>query len=324
MLFLEAIKALRKISDKIGGYTLYNVFKVFQQEVLDENKRCHELYSESKNLDTLLLMFFQAKQLFKEQNEDIFEQIDCKFDLEELKNKMRKSEKLIPDACLEGEHVQKFLANLCEELVKNNEDFEKPLEHLQASVKDFLAEKNDVFAQSQLPVLVEKIVEETLLERDFVTFLLIFIFSTLYYGPRENFLEKLDTSLWGESFCPVCGERPHYGFLREDDGAKFLECWLCGTSWRHPRIKCPYCDIVDQEQMGFFTVGEDKICRIYFCRKCQKYYKIFNWKEYAVEGALAAMHHLYTLHFDKLALKEGFSSGSGLKWVEEKDNELVN
>lgn len=321
MLFLKATRALRKRGDETGGYILYSVF---QQKVLDENKKCCKLYPGSKNLNTLLSVFYQAKEIFEKQNEDIFEQVDFKLSPKELKEKMRKSEILIPNAHIEGELVQTFLASICEELVKNNKDFEEPLKHLQASVKDFLAEKNDIFPQSQLPVLVEKIVEETLLERDFVTFLLIFIFSSLYYGPREDFIKELDTSLWEESFCPVCGESPHYGFLREEDGAKFLECWLCGTNWRYPRIKCPYCKTVDQKKLGFFTVGENEICRIYFCRECQKYYKIFNWKKYKGEEILVFMHHLHTLHFDKLALKEGFSPGSELKWVDKEDNGLVN
>ena len=320
-MFLEATKALRKRGDKTGGYILYDVF---QQKVLDENKRCCKLYPESRNLDALLLVFYQAKEFLEKQNADIFERVDCEFHPEELKEKMKRSERLIPDAYLKGELIQIFLASLCEEFVKNNKDFEEPLEHLQASVKDFLAEKNDIFPQSQLSVLVEKVHEETLLERDFVTFLLIFIFSSLYYAPREDFLKELDTSFWEEGFCPVCGENPHYGFLREEDGAKFFECWLCGTNWRYPRLKCPYCKNEDQEKLGFFTVGENEVCRMYFCRECQKYYKIFNWKKYTEEEALAFMHHLHTLHFDKLALKEGFSSGSGLKWVEKKDNGLVN
>ena len=271
-----------------------------------------------------MLMFHQAEELVREQNGNIFKQVEFKLNSDELKEKMKKSEVLIPDAYIKGEFIQTFLHNLCAGLVQNNKDFKKPLEHLQASVKDFLAEKNDIFPQSQIPILVERIVRETLLERDFITFIFVFIFSSFYYAPRSNFLEKLDTSFWEEGFCPVCGEKPHYGFLREEDGAKFLECWLCGTSWRYPRLKCPYCKIEDQEKLGFFTVGEDEVCRIYFCRKCQKYYKVFNWKKYTEKGALAAVHHLHTLHFDKLALKEGFSSGSGLKWVEEKDDGLVN
>lgn len=307
---------------------MYNVFQVFQQKVLDEDKRCCEVYPESKNLDTLLLVFSQAKENFKEQNEDIFKRIDCKLPLEKLKEKMRKSEVIFPDASVKGEHVKKFLAAICDELVKNNKDFEKPLEHLQASVKDFLAERDDNFAQSQIPVLVEKIVEETLSERDFVNLLLIFIFSSLYYGPREDFLEEVDTTIWKEKFCPVCGETPHYGFLRGEDRARFMECWLCGTSWRYPRMKCPYCETENQEEMGYFTVDENEVCRVQFCRECKKYWKIFNWEAYKgyaeEEDALASMHHLHTLHFDELALKEGFSSGSGLKWVEEKDNGLVN
>lgn len=93
-------------------------------------------------------------------------------------------------------------------------------------------------------------------------------------------------------------------------------------------MKCPYCETEEQHEMGYFTVDENKVCRVQFCQECKKYWKIFNWDAYKKyteeEDALASMHHLHTLHFDKLALKEGFSPGSGLKWVEEKDNGLVN
>ena len=297
------------------------MYNVFQQKILDENKRCCRLYPESGDLDTLLLIFFQARELLREQNPDIFEQVDCKMHPEEVKEKMKKSEKLIPDAHVQGEPVKIFLAGLCEELVKNNKDFEKPLEHLQTSIRDFLDENNDIFPQSQLPVLVEKVVEETLLDRDFYFPSDIYFFIPLLCA--QEVLEEPGHTFGKKVLAPRFAVKPHYGF----EGRRWssnLECWLHGTSWRYPRVKCPYCETEDQENWDFLRLGKMKYA-VYIFAGMPEILQNLQLEKYAEEGAsAAAMHHLHTLHFDKLALKKVFLQSSGLKWVAKEDDGLVN
>ncbi|NLC11905.1 MAG: formate dehydrogenase accessory protein FdhE [Firmicutes bacterium] len=298
------------------------MYSILEQAALDESKKCLSLYAGANNLEAMLTVLSEAKKALVEQEGDFFRPDQFDLSPEEIRKKLRESQVLMPAAYFKDEQVQRFISYFCDELINSNRDFRKPLEFLQVSVKRALSENNGFFAQQQLPSLIERVAEETLLEKDFISFFLTFIFSLLYSAPRALFLRELDTSLWEEGFCPVCGESPHYGFLRKEEGAKFLECWLCGSSWRYPRIKCPYCNNKDQEKLGFFTVGDNEVCRVHFCRQCQKYHKVYDWRKYAEKfpetKAAAAVHHLHTLYFDWLAQKEGFLPGSGLKWVGEE------
>ncbi len=297
---------------------------ISQRKALEESKKCFKLYPGSKDLETMISLFYKAKDLFKEQKQEAFLPADVSLSPEEIGVKFKKAEKLLPSAYFDGELVLDFLALVCAGISSNNPGFKDPLENLQSAVKNQFEQNDNKLSLNDLPDLVEKLVETVSVERDFVTFLLVFILSSLYCAPLEQFLQDLDTSYWEESDCPVCGVKPHYGFLQEESGEKWLECWFCGINWRYPRIKCPYCDNIEQEKLGFFTAENNEVCRVYFCRQCSKYHKVYDVRRLAEAEVLLFIHHLHTLHFDWLAQKEGFIPGSGLKWVEEKPDERVN
>ena len=151
-------------------------------------------------------------------------------------------------------------------------------------------------------------------------FLFSIALSSFYKQLLQSTAEVLQTDLWKEGNCPLCGEKPHYGLLRPEDGAKELECWLCGTKWVHTRIKCPFCSNQEQEELGYFTVENREICRINFCQQCCQYYKIVDARKFNTSGDIAlAIHNLASLSHDLLARQEGFAPGSGLEWVNPKE-----
>jgi len=169
----------------------------------------------------------------------------------------------------------------------------------------------------------DSLIKENMLEKDLATFLFSFLLSSFYRQQLKTIIEVLRTDLWEGGNCPTCGEKPHFGALRQEDGAKQLECWLCGSEWVHTRIKCPFCNNEDQEKLGYFTVEESEVCRVNFCQSCNNYYKVFDLRKFSEEGGVVlTIHNLATLTYDLLARQEGFSPGSGLEWVNE--NEVFN
>lgn len=157
------------------------------------------------------------------------------------------------------------------------------------------------------------------LGRDLCTCIVSFALSMLYRGHLER--ERPDTVLWDGGNCPVCGHKPHFGLLRSDDGARVLQCWLCGTGWQYPRLQCPYCENTDHEKLGYFVVDSMDGCRLHFCRECDHYLKIFDLREYQGDDAVLAIHNMATLTYDVVAHREGFTPGSELHWIDAEDKD---
>ena len=155
------------------------------------------------------------------------------------------------------------------------------------------------------------------LGRDLSTFIVASTLSFLYRR-RLGDSHELDTGLWGEGNCPVCGQKSHLGLLRDDDGARLLACWLCSTRWVYPRLQCPFCESAEHEELGYFIVESMDICRLHFCRKCNRYLKVFDLRQYQRDDLDPAIHHLATLSYDLAAAREGFVSGSEMQWIDKE------
>ncbi len=149
--------------------------------------------------------------------------------------------------------------------------------------------------------------------RDVATLLLWAIFSPFFSRAREGILRSVDIDGWSEGSCPVCGARPHMARLRDEDGARILECWLCQAEWQFPRLKCPYCGNSDQNTLGFFYLDESSAMRVHFCKSCGSYIKVVDTRVLK-RAPILSVYNLATLNYDAVALSEGFKSGSGLIW----------
>lgn len=156
--------------------------------------------------------------------------------------------------------------------------------------------------------------ESRSLASDLTSLLFTAVLSTLYQLRASEDQGDWDLGLWQKGSCPVCGQRPHFGRLYSEQGVKQLECWLCGTQWQHIRLQCPFCDVSEHTDLGYFTVEDRSVCRVQFCRRCSQYYKIFDTREMGKEDIVLLIHHLASLDHDVVAEDEGFRPGSGLSW----------
>ncbi len=208
----------------------------------------------------------------------------------------------------------------CKETAKKNPALKLIFSEVITRTDSYFSNKESLISLDEIDIFRQLLIKETAIETDMATFLFSIVLSSIYRRQLESIAEVLRTDLYEGGDCPLCGEKPHYGMLRADDGAKLMECWLCGTRWVHTRVKCPYCSNVEREELGYFTVEGNDLCRVNYCQCCCCYYKIFDLRQHNTDGDLVlAIHNLATLNNDLLAGKEGFKPGSGLQWVNDPD-----
>ncbi|MEW5784699.1 MAG: formate dehydrogenase accessory protein FdhE [Bacillota bacterium] len=133
-----------------------------------------------------------------------------------------------------------------------------------------------------------------------------------FYGSLAAELsEQTDYTLWREGYCPVCGQKPFMAKLREEDGARVLECWLCHTQWQFPRLECPFCRNNDFARMHHFYTDEHPGRRVQLCERCKSYLKTVVVKEVG-RTVILELENIFTTELDFLARREGYHPGEGL------------
>ena len=210
--------------------------------------------------------------------------------------------------------------DVCSVVVQTNPALKKNIAHVLKMADNFFAKEETKVSIKEINKLQESILKEDQIAEDLATLIFTTIQSSICIQQLEPVKKMLHTDLYEGGECPVCGRSPHYGLLHPANGAKRLECWLCGTRWVHPRAKCPYCGNENREGLGYFTVEGNDICRVHYCQACCCYYKVYDVRAFAAdEDVVLSVHNLASLDYDLLAGKEGFLPGSGLKWVSVKE-----
>jgi formate dehydrogenase accessory protein FdhE len=247
-------------------------------------------------------------------------------DPQEAAGRFRAGTSLSINPPLPATELAELLKAICTALVEANADLRATARVLEERSERLRVSSPGTVDKQEVGGLFVTLVKTGELEQDLATFLLFLMLSSFYARQLGPIRRGLQTDLWREGHCPLCGGKPHYGLLRRDDGAKQLECWLCETRWVHTRIKCPFCNNEEQDDLGYFTVDDRELCRISFCRRCNHYLKIIDARKLDGKGDIdLTIHNLASLSHDLLARQEGFVAGSGLEWVNpaEIDNRRV-
>jgi FdhE protein len=119
-------------------------------------------------------------------------------------------------------------------------------------------------------------------------------------------LIPLRTGRWDHGYCPTCGSWPLLGEFRGLEQTRFLRCGLCAAEWEFPRLRCPYCDTADHNQLGYFFVeAEDGKFRAATCGVCKGYVKMISTLA-ALSPPRLLVADLETMHLDLAAADRGF------------------
>jgi len=122
-------------------------------------------------------------------------------------------------------------------------------------------------------------------------------------------LAPLRSVRWDHGFCPTCGSWPLVGEFRGLDQTRFLRCGLCAAEWEFPRLRCPYCNTADHNQLGYFFVeAEDGKFRATTCAVCRSYVKMISTLA-ALSPPNLLVADLQTMHLDLAAADRGYNLG---------------
>lgn len=111
------------------------------------------------------------------------------------------------------------------------------------------------------------------------------------------------------SRCPICGDAPRVGVLREEGhGAKkTLQCGRCFTEWGFPRLMCPTCQETRFDALPVFTAETFPSVRVEACETCHGYLKTI---DLTVDGlAVPAVDDLASISLDLWAAEHGYGPG---------------
>jgi FdhE protein len=109
---------------------------------------------------------------------------------------------------------------------------------------------------------------------------------------------------WQDTKCPFCGGEPDLAFLDEESGGRHLVCARCDSQWRFPRIKCPFCGIIEPEMLSYFAT-DDSVYRVYTCQSCRRYLKAVDLRR-SGRQLLPLVERVTTIDLDVAARDEGY------------------
>lgn len=114
---------------------------------------------------------------------------------------------------------------------------------------------------------------------------------------------------WDGGFCPWCGGMPAYGDLMED-GRRRLSCHLCGGSWPAARLRCPFCQGRQSDDMvRLVAEGAEEGYFIEACLACRGYLKGLDRRD-RWNGASPLVEDWASPHLDHYAARAGYLRGT--------------
>jgi len=133
----------------------------------------------------------------------------------------------------------------------------------------------------------------------------------------ERLSLKVKQSIWGKSYCPICGNKPGMAKLEKEEGKRILQCSLCNTMWIFKRLECPFCSNTEQRTLKFFYVEEEAPYRVDVCDKCRGYLKTVDGRKLCPDKEIfLPVEDIATLYLDIIAEKEGYKKFYGERALE--------
>jgi FdhE protein len=158
---------------------------------------------------------------------------------------------------------------------------------------------------------VDTMGDEGLEQRELLNFLLNHSLRPFLEAYAERLVSMLRETVgvewvrsWQRGICPVCGGEPDLAFLDEESGNRHLVCSRCDSYWLFPRIKCPFCDSTEPDQLSYYP-STDNTYRVYVCANCQRYLKAVDLR---LKGrrVLFPVERVLTVDLDLVAREQGY------------------
>lgn len=122
--------------------------------------------------------------------------------------------------------------------------------------------------------------------------------------------DQLDLDRWLHGHCPVCGSAPLLADLSGEGGKRTLHCSLCETAWPYTRLRCPFCENDDIDDLSYLMAENEKGLRVDLCNRCGNYLKTIDLRELS-GPVIVPLDDAATWHLDIIAQKN--LTGQGIK-----------
>lgn len=127
----------------------------------------------------------------------------------------------------------------------------------------------------------------------------------------QSVLKRLDLNQWDYGHCPVCGSAPRLADLSGEGGKRTLHCSLCEAAWPFQRLRCPFCENDNREELVYLRAEKEEGLRVDLCGRCNHYLKTIDLRELA-GPIIVPLDDTATWHLDIIAVKNLEEKGSDL------------
>lgn len=118
----------------------------------------------------------------------------------------------------------------------------------------------------------------------------------------QSVLKRLDLNQWDYGHCPVCGSAPRLADLSGEGGKRTLHCSLCEAAWPYRRLRCPFCENDNREELVYLRAEKEEGLRVDLCGRCNHYLKTIDLRELA-GPIIVPLDDTATWHLDIIAVK---------------------
>jgi FdhE protein len=185
-----------------------------------------------------------------------------------------------------------------------------------------LEREGAAFLKEQWEVLEHTAVD---LETDvqILKFVLAQVIKPLAEKRAERFLPLPGGLQWLKGYCPICGSWPAVGFLRGEEGRRFLKCSFCGHEWQFVRTACPFCENNDPGSLELFYAEDRMWERLEVCHRCKRYLVAIDLRD-RLEDVVMEVAPLGLVYLDIIAQEKGFRPGAVTEWNIIDDSRLAS
>jgi len=122
----------------------------------------------------------------------------------------------------------------------------------------------------------------------------------------ESVTPSIDFDRWESGCCPVCGHPPGLAELRKTSSGRqrFLFCSLCHTSWPFQRLKCPFCESLEEKEIEYLSFPDIENYRVDVCNSCNSFIKTVTNNRAELSPVLLDWSSQYV---DESAIQKGYN-----------------
>lgn len=126
---------------------------------------------------------------------------------------------------------------------------------------------------------IENIAQKLLIDPSVLTLFLRLSMRPALLKAAQTLIPRLDLSRWNYGHCPICGSMPKLADLSGEGGKRTLHCSLCETAWPYPRLRCPFCENDNREDLSYLKAEKEEGLRVDLCSRCGQHLKTIDLRE---------------------------------------------